>query len=118
MEREARISKIEIGRSSAVAAKTQKQLDIPKFKAGKLSGVGTKLRRRLDRLEDLRSDGTDRPPPLESGSDDIWAPGPDPGRSCRCTEAPRSDNAPSTRGSARQSDPMPPRHSREEERDG
>ena len=81
------------------------------------SGVVTKLQRRLDMLEDLRSDGSDRPPPLESGSDDSWGPGPVPGRSRRRTEAPRSDHTSSTRGSARRSDPMPPRHSREEERD-
>ena len=117
LEREAQINTIEIGKSAAVAANAQKELDIAKSEAGKLSGVVTKLQRRLDRMEDLRSDGSDRPPPLESGSDDSWGRGPDPGRSRRRTVAPRSDHAPPTRGGARQSDPMPPRRSGEEERD-
>ena len=104
-------------KSAAVAAKAQKELDIAKFEAGKLSGVVTKLQRRLDRLEDPRSDGSDRPLPLESGSDDSWGPGPDPGRSRGRTKAPRSDYAPSTRGITRRSNPMPPRRSGEEERD-
>ena len=99
-ERKAQINKIEIGKSAAVAAKAQRELDIAKFQAGKLSGVVTKLQRRLDRLEELRYDGSQRPPPLESGSDDSWGPGPDPGRSCGRTKAPWSDHAPSTRGSA------------------
>ena len=117
LEREAQINKIEINKSAAVAAKAQIELDISTFLAQKLSCVVTKLQRRLDRLGDLRSDGSDRPPPLESGSDDNWGPGPDQGRFCRRIEAPRSDHAPSTRGSARQRDPMPPRRSGEEERD-
>ena len=70
LEREAQINKIEIGKSAAVAAKARKELDIPNSAAGTLSVVVTKLRRRLDRLEDLKSDGSNRPPPLESGSDD------------------------------------------------
>ena len=68
LEREARINNIEMGKSAAVAAKAQKELDIAKFEPRKLSGVVTRLQRRLDRLEDLRRDGSDRPPPLESGS--------------------------------------------------
>ena len=117
LEREAQINKIEIGKSAAVAAKAQIELDIAKFKAGKLSGVVTKLQSRLDRLEDPRSDGSDRPPPLELGSNDSWGPGPDPGRSHGRSEAPPIDRAPSTCGSARQSYPMPPRRSGDEERD-
>ena len=114
-ECEVQTNKIKIGKSPAVAAKAQKELDIGRFEARVLSGVVTKLQRWLDRLEDLRSDGSDRPAPLESRSDDSWGPGPDPGRLRRCTEAPRRDHAPSTRGSARRSDPMPLRRSREEE---
>ena len=91
--------------------RAQKELDIARFEAGKLSGVVTKLQRWLDRLEDLRSDGSDRLSPLESGSDDSWGRRPDPG------SPGRSDHAPSIRGSARWSDPMFPRHSGEEERD-
>ena len=76
----------------------------------------TKLQRRLDRLDDLRSDISDRPPSLESSSDDSSGPGPDPGRSRGGTEAPRGHHPPSTHRSARPSDPMPPRRSGEEER--
>ena len=60
----------------------------------------TELQMRLDRLEDLGSYSSDRPPPLKSGFDDSWGPGPDPSRSRGCIEAPRSDHAPSTRGGA------------------
>ena len=62
LEREAQINKIEIGKSTAVAAKAKKELDIANFEAGKLSGVVTKLQRRLDRLEDLRRYRSNRPP--------------------------------------------------------
>ena len=117
MELEAQINEIQIGKCAAVAAKAQKEVDITKFEAGKLSRVVSKLQRRLGRLEDLRSNGSDQLPPLESGTDDSRGPGPYPGRSSRRTEAPRSDHAPSTRGSARRSDPMHPRRSGEEERD-
>ena len=96
LEREARINKIEIGKSAAIAPNAKRELDIAKFKAGKLNSMVTKVQTRLDRLEDLRSDGSDRPPPLESGSDDSWGPGPDLGRSRRRIKAPRSDHAPST----------------------
>ena len=104
-------------RSSPVTAKAQKELDIANFEAGKLSSVVTQLQRRLDRLEDLRSHGSDRPPPLESCSDNSWGPGPDPGRSAGRTKASRTDHAPSTGGSARRSNPMPSRRSGLEERD-
>ena len=114
LEREEQINRIEISQSAAVAAKAQKELDIGKFEAGRLSAVVTKRQRRLDRLDHLRSYGSNRPRPLESGSDKGWRPGPDPGRSRGSTEAPRSDHAPSNRGSARRSDPMPPRRSGEE----
>ena len=117
LEREATINKMEIGKSAAVAAKAQKELDIAKFAAWKLSGVVTKLQRRLDRLGDLRRYSSDRAPALESGSADSWGPGPDPGRSHCRTNAPPSDYAPSTRGSARRSNPLSPRHSGQEERD-
>ena len=117
LEREERINKIEISKSAAVAAKAQKELDIAKLETGKLSGVVTKLYRSPDRLGHLRSHESDRLPPLESGSEDSWGPGPSLGRFCRRTEAPRSDHTPSTRGSARRSYPMPSRHSGEEERD-
>ena len=70
LEREAQIKRIEISKSAAIAAKAQKELDIAILEAEKLSGVVTKLQRRLDWLEDLRSDGSDWPFPLESGSDD------------------------------------------------
>ena len=104
---------MEIGKIAAVTAKAQEEPDIAKFEAGKLSGVVIKLQRRLDRLADLRCATSGRPPPLESGSDDSVKLGPDPGRSHRRTEAPRSDHAPPTRGTV----PMPPRRSREEELD-
>ena len=118
LEREAQINKIEISKSAAVAAKAQKELDIAKFEAGKLGGVVIQLQRRVDRLEDLESNGSDRPPPLESGSDDSWGPGADPGGSRGRTEASRNDHAPSTCGSAPQSNPLPPRRRGEEEGDG
>ena len=117
MEREARINKIEIGSRAAVAAKAQKELDVAKFEAGKLSGVVNKLARRLDRLRDLRSDRSNRPSTLELGSDNSWGPGPNPGRSCGRTGALRSDHVPSTHGSTRRSNPMPPGRSREEGKD-
>ena len=117
LEREAQIAKIQIGRSAAVANKAQKELDIAHFEAGKLSGMLCKPHSRLDRLEDLRSDGSDRPPPLGSSSDNSWGPGPDPGSFHGRNGGPRSDHAPSTSGRARQSDPTPPRRSGEEERD-
>ena len=100
LELEAQIDKIEIGKSAAVAAKAQKELDIAKFEAGKLSAVITKLQRRLDRLQDLRSDESDLPLPLGSGSDDSWGPGTHPGRSRGRSEASRSDHTPCTAGSA------------------
>ena len=117
MEREAQINKIEIGKSAAVTAKAQKELEIAKLAAEDMRGVVTKLQRRPDRLKDLRSDSSDRLPPLESASDDSWGPGPDPGRSRGRTEALESDHAPSSRGGALQSKLMHPRRSREEERD-
>ena len=116
LERETQIGKIEIGKSAAIAGKAQKELDIARFQTGKLSGVVTKLQSRLDRLEDLRSDESDRPPPLELGSDDNSGPGPHRGRFNRRLKTPRSDYAPATRGSARGSDPVPPRRSGEGER--
>ena len=106
LEHEAKINKIDIGKSAAVASKNQKELDIAKFEARKLSGVVTKLQRRLDRPEDLRSHGSDRPPPLASGSADSWGPGPRPDRSCCPNKAPRSDHAPSTRGIAERNSGM------------
>ena len=98
LEREVQINQIDIGTSAAVTARTQ--LNIAKFKAGKLSGVVTKLQRMLAGPEDLRRDRSDRPPPLESDSDDSLGPGPDPPRSWSHTEAAQSDNAPSTCDSA------------------
>ena len=77
----------------------------------------TKLQRKLDRLEDLRSDRNDWQPPLEPGSDNAWRPEPNANRSCGRTEAPGTDHAPSTRGSPPRSNPVPPGRSREEERD-
>ena len=50
LERGVQINEIEMGKSAAVAAKPQKEPNIAKFKAWKLSGVVTKLQRRLDRL--------------------------------------------------------------------
>ena len=67
-EREAQINKIKIGKSAAVDAKAQREMDIACLKARKLSGVVTKLYKRLGRLKDLRSNRSDRPP---LGS---WAP--------------------------------------------
>ena len=72
LEPEAQINKIEIGRSAAGANKAQKELDIAKFEAGKLGGVVTKLQRRLNRLEDLKSNASNQPPPQESGSLHPW----------------------------------------------
>ena len=80
LDREAQINKFVIGKGAAVAAKAEKELEIAKFKAGKLSGVVTKLQRRLDSFQDLRINGSDQPPPLESGSYNSWGPGPGPGR--------------------------------------
>ena len=73
-ERKGQINKIQISKDAAVAAKAQKELDRAKFQAEKLSGVVTKLQRRLVRLEDLRSDGSDGSFPLELVSDDSWGP--------------------------------------------
>ena len=94
-EREAQIIKIEIGKSAAVAAKAENELDIARFEARQVSGVVTKLQRRLQRSQDLRISGSDRwsngsdwPPALESDSDDCWGPGPDPGWSCGRIKAP------------------------------
>ena len=114
---EAQINKIKMGKSAAFAAKAQKELDTATFEGRKLSGMVTKLQRGLDRLEDLRSDRSDQPLPLECGFDDSWGPGPNPSRFRRRTEATRSDHAPSIRGNARRSNPMAPQRSREEKRD-
>ena len=70
LEPEAQINKIEIGKSATIAAKAPKKLDNSELEGVKLGGLVTKLQRKLDRLEDLRSDGSDLLPPLESGSDD------------------------------------------------
>ena len=124
LKREARINMIQISKSALLTPKSQRKLDITKFEAGKLSGVVTKLQRRLDRLENLMSSESDRrssrsdpPPPLESDSENSWGPGPEPSTSGGCIGAPRSDKAPSTHGSAQPSDVMPPWRSGEEERD-
>ena len=117
LQRKAQINKIESSQIAAVASVARKELDIARLEAGKQSGVVTKLHRRLDRLQELRSNGSDKPPALDSGSDDSWGPGPDADRSCGRSEVSQSDHAPSTCCSARQSDPMPPRRSGEEERD-
>ena len=98
-------------------SRAKEELDIIKFKAGKLSVVVTKLQSRLDRLEDLRSNRSGRPLPLELGSDDSWGPGPDPGRSHRRADAPRSNHAPSTHRSAPRSDLVRSGHSGDEEQD-
>ena len=116
-ECQGQISKPEIDKSAAIGAKAQKEPEIARYEAGKLSGVVTKLHRKMNRLEDLRSDGSDRPPPLESGSHDSWGPCPDLGRSCGRSKAPGSNHTPSTRDGARRSDPMPPQHSGNQERD-
>ena len=44
-----------------------------------MSSVVTNLQSTLDRPVDLWSDGSDRLPPSESGSDNSWGPGPNPG---------------------------------------
>ena len=88
LEREAQIKKIQIGKSATVGAKEQKESNIAKFQAEKLSSAVTKLQRRLDRLEDLSSDRSDRLPPLQPRSDHSWGPGPDPSRSRAHAEAP------------------------------
>ena len=119
LEREAQFNKIEINKSAAVATKAQKELDVARYKAGKLSRVVTELQRRLEGLENLRSrsNGSDQSPTLESGSDDTWGPRPGPGRPCGRIEAPQRDQVPSTGGSACWSDRMPPRRAGDEERD-
>ena len=68
LQREAQINKIEISKSAPVATKAQKELDIAKFKAKKLSSVVGEPHRRGNRLEDLRSNGRDRLRPLDWGS--------------------------------------------------
>ena len=89
-----------------------------KFEAGKLSSVVSKLQRRLNRLEHPKIKGSDRPSHLQSGSDDTWVPGPGPSRPLGRIEAPASDHVPSNCDSTRQSDPMCPQRSGDEERDG
>ena len=117
LEGEAQINRIEINKSAAVASKAQKDLDIAKYEAEKLSSVVTELQRRLDRLEHVGSDGTQRPTPLDSVSDESWGLAPGLGRPRGRCEAPQSGHVPSRRGSARRSDPMPTRHSRGDEWD-
>ena len=123
-EREVQINKMENSRSATVATKGQKALKIVTGGAGKLSRVVSELPRRLDRREDLssnisdrRSIGSDRLPPLESGADESWGPGPDPGRPRARSEAPRSEHEPSIRSTTRRKDVMPPQRSGDEERD-
>ena len=69
------INKTETNMSATVAAKGQKEVDIAKREARKLSGVVTDLQRRLDMSEDLGSAGSHQPS-LDLGSDDGWGPGP------------------------------------------
>ena len=73
-EREAQINKMETGKSTAVAANTHKELDIATFEARKLSGMVTKLQRRLDRLEDPRSNRKQPAAPSGAGlRRQLWA---------------------------------------------
>ena len=116
MEREAQTNKIEIGKSAALATKAKKELDIAKFEHRNVSGVVSELQRTLDRLEDLRSNGTTVCP---LGSRDLTTAG-DPehsaGGPCGRIEDPQSDHVPSMGGSAQRSDPMPLRRSGDRER--
>ena len=66
LEREVHIHKTENNRSAAVGAEAQKELDIANRKVEKPSGVVPELQNRLDGLEGLECDRSDRPP-LESG---------------------------------------------------
>ena len=68
-------------------------------------------------MGDLRSNSSDRPPPLKSGSEDSWGIGPGPCRHRGRIEALRSDHVLSTNGSGRGRDPVPPQRSGDEERD-
>ena len=65
---EAQINRIEINNSTAVATEAQKELDIAKYLAEKLSGVVTDLQRRLDNLEDQGSNGSHRSHALQLGT--------------------------------------------------
>ena len=101
-------SKNENIRIAGVATKAQKELDLARAETRLLSGTVKGLQKSLDRLEGIGSDGSDIPP-LESGSDDGWGPGPGPGRPPVHAVAHRSHpsaNAPS-HSSARRSDWMP-----------
>ena len=85
---------LETNKSAAVTTRAGNELDISKYKAWKLNRVVTKLQRSLDRFEDLRSDGSDRPPLLELGSDDRWRSGPDHGRFLAVSEPPGATTCP------------------------
>ena len=79
------------GRSAALATKAQRELDIAKVEAKKLSSVVSELQRRLDRLEKLQSNGSGWLQPQVSGSNDSWGPGPGPSRFSGRIEAPQSE---------------------------
>ena len=114
LEREAQINRIEIKKSAAVAMKARKRLVITKYETERLSGVVNKLQTILNSLEDLSSDQSDQPTPLESGSDNSWAPGPGPSKPCvRCGQ-PRSDHVPSIHVSTGRTHPLPARRSKNE----
>ena len=124
-QKELDLPRIEIVKSAKVANATQRQLDIAKGETRQLNKVISGLQQRLDVLEGRGSVGSDHPP-LESGStDDNWGPRPGPGRPHAPGGAPRSRpsasapslSAPSHHSAGRCNERVPPGSGSEEWRD-
>ena len=116
LEREVDTGKGEMTRIARVAARAQRELDIARGETKSLNKVISGLQQRLDALEARGSVGSDHPP-LESGSsDDVWGPGPGPGRPHAPGGAPRSRpsasapslTAPSHHSAGRRNERVPP----------
>ena len=57
------VNKIVNNKNAVVRAKAQNKLHIARLEAKRLSRLVTELQSRLDRLEELKSAGSDPPPP-------------------------------------------------------
>ena len=116
------IAKTEMVKIAKVATAAQRELDIAAGETRLLNKVINGLQQRLDEQEGCGSVGSDHPP-LESGSsDDIWEPGPGPGRAHAPGGAPRSWpsasapslGAPSHHSAGRRNERVPPGSGSEE----
>ena len=94
----------ETNKSATNATKAKKELEIANTEAKRLSGMVTKLQRRLDSLKGLGGAGGDRAPFDLGSSDEGWGPEPRRGRHRAPSGARCSDQTPSAQGSGGERD--------------